>query len=223
MNSGKTYDRVFFLSGLDYPLWSNSQICDFLAHNSDKEFIKGMNLSDCYKPQKMQTRVRQYHFRDLPLHSIIARKISCRLIRGVLNIMHIRKDNYIAIGAENFKVYCGSSWWCLSWKCLSHVYTMINTHKEFERYFKTCLAPDEMLVQTIVFNSEFVDKAILYEGEYPGLVGLTPLHYIEYDGQIRTYTEKDFEKLMHSGKMFVRKLQSGMSDGLIDKINVIRK
>ena len=80
-----------------------------------------------------------------------------------------------------------------------------------------------MLIQTIVFNSKFADNAILYKGNYPGLVGLTPLHYIEYDGEIKTYTEGDFELLMKSGKMFVRKLKSGISDGLIDMLNKIRK
>lgn len=223
LNSGISYDRIFFLSGMDYPLWSNTEILDYLVQNPHREFIMGMNLSDCYEPRKMQTRVRQFHYRDLPISNPKINRILYGSIRELLWLLHIRKKNYITVGAEKYKIYCGSSWWCLTSGCLRYVYEFICHHKEIERYLKTCLAPDEMLIQTIVFNSKFADNAILYKGNYPGLVGLTPLHYIEYDGEIKTYTEGDFELLMKSGKMFVRKLKSGISDGLIDKINLIRK
>lgn len=49
------------------------------------------------------------------------------------------------------------------------------------------------------------------------------LYYIEYKGYIETFTEDDFDKLIASGKMFVRKLQSGVSDQLMDKINAYRE
>ena len=213
--SDKRYDRVFFLSGMDYPLWSNRKIFDFLQRNPAKEFIMGMNLTDCYEPPKMQTRVRLYHFRDLPIRNEKLRRLLYGVIREALNVLHMRKHNYIMEENRKCKVYCGSSWWCLTGKCLRYVYDKICNQREYQKYFKTCLAPDEMLVQTIVFNSKYAPNALLYEGGYPGLVGLTPLHYIEYDKEIHTYTEKDFEKLINSGKMFVRKFRTGVSAGLI--------
>lgn len=222
LSSGISYDRIFFLSGMDYPLWSNRKILDFLMQNPQREHIMGMNLSDCYEPPKMQTRVRQFHFRDLPIRNQRFRRLLYGGIREFLRVLGVKKKNYIQVGSEKYKIYCGSSWWCLTSDCARYVYDFICHHKEVEKYFRTCLAPDEMLIQTIVFNSKFADFAILYDGGYPGLVGLTPLHYIEYNGEIKTYTEKDFELLMESGKMFVRKLKSGISDGLVDKINKFR-
>lgn len=221
--SGKQYDRVFFLSGMDYPLWSNHQILNFLEHHPNKEFIMGMNLSDCYEPRKMQTRVRLFHFRDLPIGNPKIKRLVYGVIREALNVLHIRKHNYIKIGKRKCKVYCGSSWWCLTGECLRYVYDTICNQKEYQRYFRTCLAPDEMLVQTIVFNSKYAQNAILHQGNYPGLVGLTPLHFIEYDKEIHTYTERDFEKIVSSGKMFVRKLQTGVSDELIRMIENYRR
>ena len=223
LNFEKKFDRVFFLSGLDYPLWSNQRISSYLSEISDKEFIMGMNLTDCFNPPKMQTRVCQYHFRDLSFGNAFLRRLIYGIVRETLDLLQIRKKNYICIGKEKHKVYCGSSWWCLTGDCLQYVYDTICTAKEYQRYFKTCLAPDEMLVQTIVFNSKYAKKAILHEGEYPGLVGLTPLHYIEYNGQIRVYDEDDFEMLINSGKMFVRKVKSGISDKLISKIDQYRQ
>ena len=222
LNSGKIYDRVFFLLGLDYPLWNNNRILDYMECNPHRELIMGMNLSDCYKPRKMQTRVRQFHYRDLPIRNLTIRRFLYAGIREILDCLHIRKNNYVMVGNRECKVYCGSSWWCLTGECLKYVYDTICNQKEYWNYFKTCLAPDEMLIQTIVFNSKYASKAILYEGDYPGLVGLTPLHYIEYDKEIHTYTEKDFEKLIASGKMFVRKVQSCVSDELIRMIDRYR-
>lgn len=49
------------------------------------------------------------------------------------------------------------------------------------------------------------------------------LYYIEYKGYIETFTEDDFDKLIASEKMFVRKLQSGVSDQLMDKIDAYRE
>lgn len=223
IESQNTYDRVFFLSGLDYPLWSNSRIIGYLEQNPNKELIMGMNLSDCYEPRKMQTRVRQYHFRDLPFTNHFVKRIVYGVVRETLELLRIRKKNYITVGQELHKVYCGSSWWCLTGECMSFVYKSMCHIKAYQRYFKTCLASDEMFVQTIIFNSQYAKNAILHEGCYPGLVGLTPLHYIEYDQEIHVFCEKDYEKLILSDKMFVRKVRSNVSDKLICKIDKYRK
>lgn len=61
---------------------------------------------------------------------------------------------------------------------------------------------------------------MLYEGEYPGLTHLTPLHYINYGKCIKILTEEDFPILQKSGKMFCRKIVSGDSDKLVKIINI---
>lgn len=80
-----------------------------------------------------------------------------------------------------------------------------------------------MRIQTIVFNSRYAQNAILYRGEYPGLVGLTPLHTIHYDGAIKIYTEKDYDDLKDKDRMFFRKAVSDISDKLLDMIDFDRK
>lgn len=219
LSCGVAFDRVFFLSGMDYPLWSNRRITEYLEANPEKEFIMGMNLTECYEPPKMQTRVRLYHYRDWPFGNDTVRRILYGGIRELLHLLKIRKRNYIVDNGSRRNVYCGSSWWCLTYDCMKYVYDVMTSNKSYENYFKTALAPDEMLVQTIVFNSHYAQKAMLHEGGYPGLVGLTPLHYIEYDKSIAVYTEKDYDKLVSSGKMFFRKARTGVSDRLMDMID----
>lgn len=222
LNNPLKFNRVFFLSGLDYPLWSNNRIINFLSQNKEKEFIMGMNLTNCNYPPKMQTRVKLYHFRDIPINNSFLKRAIYGGLRELLKIIGITKNNFINCNNTKLDVYCGSSWWCISNECLNYVFQTIQTNKAITHYFKTCIAPDELLIQTIVFNSKFAEKALLYKGEYPGLVGLTPLHYIEYTNKIATYSEKDFNKLIASDKMFCRKLQTGISDKLMDKIDQYR-
>lgn len=219
------FDRVFMLSGLDYPIWSNTEILNFLNSNPEREFIKGMDLTTCDKPAKMQTRVKLYHYLDMPL---VKNKRIKRLVYGAmregLKWMNIVKENFI-VDKYNIRrhVYCGSQWWCLTYSCLEYVNSRLKSDINMKKYLKTALAPDELMVQTIVFNSSYRKNAILHEGEYPGLVGLTPLHYIEYEGAITVWTEHDFDKLTSSGKMFCRKVQTGVSDKLMDMIDANRK
>lgn len=119
-------------------------------------------------------------------------------------------------------IFQGSSWWCVTWNCLNEIRNGFEDNK-ISSFFKTCFAPDEMMIQTIVFNSSFAKHAIIFEGEYPGLPKLTPLHYIEYGEEIKTYQEADFEKLIKSGKMFFRKARTGISDSLLDRIDIYRQ
>lgn len=224
IKSGIDFNRVFFLSGLDYPLWSNNLIINYIKKEGELEFIKGMNLSKCYNPPKMQTRVKQYHYRDFPyISNKHIRRALYGGVRELLNYLGIKKQNYLEDRDGNkIDVYCGSCWWCLTFECLKYVYEEITQNDMYEKYFKTALAPDELMIQTVVFNSPFSKNAIIYEGVYPGLVGLTPLHYIEYDGYIPVWTESDFEKLIKSNKMFCRKVMTGRSDKLIEMIDDYR-
>lgn len=223
LSFGVIFDRVFFLSGLDYPLWSNARIEEYLEANPDKELIKGMNLTECCDPPKMQTRVKLYHYRDWSFGNNTVRRALYGGLRELLHLLHIQKKNYIDCDNVRYDIYCGSSWWCLTYSCMKYVYDVMTSNKALKRYFKSALAPDELFVQTIIFNSSYASKAILYKGEYPGLVGLTPLHYIEYGKSIAVYTEKDYDKLISSGKMFFRKAQTGVSDALLDMIDKHRE
>ena len=99
-----------------------------------------------------------------------------------------------------------------------YVYEKLCTEEKLVKYFRTSFVPSELCIQTIVFNSPFASKGLLLEGEYPGLTRLTPLHYIDYGASIRVMTLEDLPVLQQSGKMFCRKVVSGESDTLIEKL-----
>ena len=63
LSDNVAYNRIFFLSGLDYPLWSNNHILDYLKNNDNKELIMAFNLTKS-KIIKQQNKVIKYYFND---------------------------------------------------------------------------------------------------------------------------------------------------------------
>lgn len=161
-------------------------------------------------------------FRDIAIRNGKIKRILSGSSRIITSLLPIRKKPYIKDGARKLEVFQGSSWWCITWDCMTYIASQFNNEK-INKYFKTSFAPDEMRIQTIVFNSRYAQNAILYRGEYPGLVGLTPLHTIHYDGAIKIYTEKDYDDLKDKDRMFFRKSVSGIFDKLLDMIDLDRK
>ena len=52
------------------------------------------------------------------------------------------------------------------------------------------------------------------------LVNWRNIHYFEFpDSGVVTFTEKDYDKLMSREELFCRKVRSGVSDKLLDKID----
>lgn len=221
VNSGNEYDRVFFLSGLDYVLVSDKEFCSYFERNKSKEFVCGINISKC-REKRQQRKIRYYHFfRDVPLKSnSFLRKAIIVGTRLTLRALGFRKPLSIPVDGTSWDVYYGSSWSSMTFSCAKYVLKQMHENKVVWRYFSTCYAPDELYIPTIVMNSEYGKQAILCNNEERiYLMRATPLHYIEYHNFIFTYDEKDYDKLMLSGKIFVRKLVSGKSEKLIEMID----
>lgn len=97
---------------------------------------------------------------------------------------------------------------------------------EYVQYFKTCYACDELCIHTIVMNSPFAcfsTEVKMGLNNTPTIFQeLSPLHKLHYDKAIKVYTEQDYDEIVRSGKMFVRKIVSGVSDGLVKKLDLYK-
>lgn len=210
------------LTGQDYPLWSNERIINELASHPEQEYIKGMDITLCTEPKKIRDKLVLYHFfRDLKVPYKLKKAFSGGS-RMVMRVLPFRKKPYIVDHGQVKHVFQASAYCCLTWACAKHVYEQMH-NPVLERYFKYSFAPDELMLPTIVYNSPYAQHAFLHEGGYPGLVGLTLLHHIEYGKAIRIWKEEDFDLLMQTGKMFARKVVSGISDRLMKRIDEARK
>ncbi len=226
------FDRLFFLSGMDYPLWTNEHILEFLDRNRNKEYIQGLRMdTECVSEEQRQLY-------SIPRPFVNSARLSDKwnvrlgiLKRKMGKMIGKRKPlefivtpvvgNHPAVlpQPEIWYLYKGSAWWCISSELASYVYDTYAYRPEVREYFIDSFGPAETLIQTIVFNThEWAEKSILTQGKYPGLPALTPLHYIVYDPVIKVMDESDYDVLVGSGKMFSRKFVSGKSDKLVDML-----
>ncbi len=214
------FDRIFSLSGLDYPLWSNPHITQWLERQGEREILKGYKIESDLCPAQQKELYSQYR----PLFSLLGNRWDNKLsilCRKVMTALGIRRKLHFEVDGKRWYLYKGASWWCISEELARYVVQSCQQHPEIARYFRHSFGPDECLPQTIVFNSpEWASKCMLATGKYPGLDALTPLHHIVYEPIIKVMDASDFPTLMKSGKMFARKFCSGISDealALIDK------
>lgn len=143
--------------------------------------------------------------------------------RLLMKMLPLRKQPYTFVNGRRADVYFGSDYWAVTLPCARYIYEKLRSERQLVRYFRTSFVPSELCIQTLVFNSPFASHALLYEGDYPGLSGLTPLHYIEYGHAIKNLTLEDLPALYRSDKMFCRKVVSGVSDSLAERIDQDRQ
>lgn len=223
IESKQPYTHLVCLSGQDYPLWSNQKIHQFFSRNIDREFIAGYNLSNTENKDQLR-KITHYHpFRDLKMRNQWIKNKIVVASRHLLSVIGMRRSKQVPINGVKRDVYFGSDYWAITLDCAKYVKRILETNKPLVRYFRTVFVPSELCLQTIVYNSPFAQRAMLYQGAFPGVVRLTPLHYLFYQTGVKHLTMQDWQVLCESNKMFCRKVVSGESDALADEIDAARK
>lgn len=216
------YDRVWLLSGLDYPLWSNEDMINYFNEHPDLELMRALNIS--HDPLVEYKCVPYHFFRDLKASDWVRGRL-IGLGQRLIKFIPIRKKPYVFTNGKSNDIFFASTWWCLTGKCVRYLYEQLNNNKDWEHYFKYAYCPDELVPATIIYNSEFGKRTVTEmpknwkAGDPERFAAITYTHYVEYYSYIHIYDETDYEKLISSGKMFVRKLTSEKSLKLIELID----
>lgn len=222
LKSKNRFDRICTLSGLDYPIFPKSKFQELLTADPHKEFIQGIDLNGQNKAisNQYQTWRPQIWFKGLNERTNLRLRKGLRLL---LSGCGWHKKLTLEVGQQQWHVFKGSDWWCITPELATYMLQMIDTYPQIIQYFRTAFAPSELIWQTIVFNSPYAEHAMRAEGKYVSLAALTPLHHIVYHPVIKIFTDKDWQELIDSGKPFCRKTVSGISDSLMDRIDHYRQ
>lgn len=215
--SKERFDYIISLSGLDFPIWSNERIVDFFQNANNKLFIQGINVAKQNPRSDISHLYRQHRYlASMPWkYGSIGSKFRVAL-REIAWHIGISKGLTFNANGINYDLYKGSSWWAITMDVAERVLDYWKNNKQYVDYFRDSFGPDETFIQTIVFNDPTMrHRAILTEGEFIDLEQLTPLTYIHYKPEIKILTEEDYPILLQSGKMFCRKVVSGVSDELV--------
>ena len=219
-------DRVFIITGQDYPLWSNQQIKQVSAEQPDKIWMRGVNLTKMPMESHMKRFLRiPHYFRDVNFHS---QKLRHYITGGQRELFlrllpRIRKD-YLVIDGNKWDIWQSSGYFSCNREVAEYIINTIEKYPQIESYFKHSFVPEEITIPTIIFNSPYKDYAEVFpRPNYEGLSTLATLHEFYYSGAIKVYKEEDFERLLSSGKMFCRKVETRESDKLIELIDNYRE
>ncbi len=212
------FERLFFLSGLDYPLWSNRRIHQWVAQQGDTETLWAINMNT---PEINESQ-RQLYTTPRPLFRRLSNKWATKasiLCRKACQLLHIGRPLHFNVDGSEWQLYKGSAWMCISEPLARYVTDVYKQQPEVRRYFSSSFGPAETLIPTIAMNSpQWAARCRLFKGPYPGLDALTPLHFIVYQPVIRIMTLTDLPTLQASDKMFTRKLTTGKSEPLIEAL-----
>lgn len=193
--SKKRYDYYLFLSGQDYPTMSSDNIVKFFEENNGKEFVHYQKIDKdhwniCFRYENIYARNRYIRFLNRKL------KIKLKYI-----------NNYIPYG--------GDAWFNITDDALSLILEICNK-PSIKRRIRYMESPEEMIIQSILMNSDFKDKIvnnslrfILWNDHCKGL----------NKGHPDILNEKNYEDIINSKKMFCRKIEKEKSEKLINMLD----
>jgi hypothetical protein len=196
------------LSGSCYPLRPLEEFRTYSGLNADTNFIKMIPLAST---RKLHERVRHFWFyEDLPVNG---RKFATtRFARGLLQLIG-------KLGRRSFPLfsqwYFGSQWWALNPEAVTYLvsYPHETSVKRFLRFAK---APDEIYFHTLLANSPLQHSVEPVTGR--GVWDAANLHLID-PSLSRWFHASDYEEIVASGRWFVRKVGSGGSGDLCDRLD----
>ncbi len=200
LNAPHAYAYINLLSGQDYPIKSPEYIHRFLAKNPGKIFMHFLSLTDEW--HEAIPRITQYHLANYNL------PMGTYSIERVINhLLPVRKlpEGIVAVGR--------SQWFTATPESIRYMVNYINEKPWISRFFKLTWAPDEIIFQTILYNSPFreqmVNDNLLYVDWSAG--GASP----------KTLNMNDAEALRDSDKLFARKFNVNTDQKILNYLDKI--
>ena len=196
--TGISYDHINLLSGQDYPIKSTEHIHQFLRENKGKIFMHSLSVNNEW--QEAIPRIERYHLANLKLPAGTYR------VEQVMNaILPKRKmpEGIVAMGR--------SQWFTASRESIAYIVDYVKKEQWVSRFFKMSWAADELIFQTILFNSPFkehmVNDNLLY------------VDWSEGKASPKLLNMEDAAALKASDKLFARKFNSDADSAVLDYID----
>lgn len=195
--AGKEYAFINFISGSDYPLQPPVKFHSFLLDNLEVAFMEFYDIKTEW--QEAISRINTYHLGHYRIKGIYT-------FQRILN--SLAPDRKLPFGMQ---AVGRSSWFTLPVSCVKYILKFIMENPVVERYFKTVWGCDEIIFQTILYNSPF--KKMMRNDN---------LRYIDWsEGGVnpKILTMKDKDKLIKSDKFFGRKFNDTVDKEILDFID----
>lgn len=197
MSSGHDFGYVNLLSGADYPLQSPAEIHGFFTQNKGKNFMEYYSVHNEWT--EAIPRLTEYHLTNYNFPGKY-------LVQKWMN--KLLPARTMPAGLEPVG---RSQWMSLTAEAVCFMLEYMDAHPGVVRFFKLTWAPDEIIFQTILYNSPFRSSLVNDN-----------LRYIDWSkGQAspKVLTEEDLDKMLASGKLFARKFDLARFPTVIAKLD----
>ena len=206
LESENKYDRFVLLTGQDYPLMSNGEIIKTFEDNPDIEYVMAYNIATSTVSADKYKVLRRWYL-DNPFRTKFFQRAYKSIMYHTVTERFLRKELRVPLNGRLVDPYFGQKLSAFTRKGAELIlYTYLHD-KAYNKRMKTAFAPEEIYWQTIIFNSHLRKNTIEFGKELDTSV----------------FTEEDFEELRNCGYMFCKKVIIGKSDGLMDKIDELRR
>jgi hypothetical protein len=215
-------EYLVLLSGQDYPIRPVADLEGMLAGSDGKQFLRYFDVAGSEAKYTAQVD-RRYH-RDLALLS--TRTTDARLRRARNLAIRVLETASRAAGAlrppAGFRVAHGVTHFAMTADFAAHLEASVTV--ELERYFRHIFVAEEKFYQSLALNSSRgsetggpnPDGSEPYAG--PGNWRYANLHHID-PSLTKVYTKADWPEVQASSAWFLRKLESGRSTTLLERID----
>ena len=191
------YLYYHLLSGADLPLKSQDYIHNFFKENQGKEFIEFWN--DKFHQKDLNRKVSRYYFflkyyknKKHPLHNLTSTFRNLALL--IQKISQLKRK-------RNFAFKKGGYWVSITHPLCRYI---IKNKDKIKKRLRYTLCPDEIFIQTLVWNSPFRNNIYKSKDTNPGNMRL-----IDWTrGNPYIWTDNDFDELISSEALFARKFNS---------------
>ncbi len=185
------YSHLHLLSGVDLPVKSQVFIHDYCNAHPQTLFIGyAQNVTNSELAWRSQHRF--LYSRSFKSGSTI-KKITRALIARIQSLFKYTR--------YPLTVKKGSQWWSITSDFAKY---LLDNEQQIRHYFQGTYCPDEMVIQTLCWNSPFRHKICSVTDEFHGCKRYIPWH----NGSLMPFTDHDFTLMQHPDFWFARKFSS---------------
>ena len=201
-----SFDRINLLSGMDYPIKSNTFIRDFFNKNQEREFLYYRPSPSPDLPLGGIDRYEYYYDYDNRTTEMDAYEIEMKA-QG-------KKRPFI----PGYIPYHGTQWWSLTSACAGYVLQQVSQEPELLNFYRYTKFSDEQFFQTIIMNSGFAGNVINDNLRYIDWSNQNPysVDWKTNPPHPKTLTKDDYLKLRYSTKLFARKFDENTDRYILD-------
>lgn len=192
------YERYHLLSGVDLPLKTQDEIRHFFAEHETSEMVGFWNapkqLADATRRTRYYYVLNRTKGRGNPVAHALTAPVR-NLLLAAQKVLGVRRKH------GDWEIRKGPQWFSITQACCEYV---LRQEKKLWQTFRFTLCPDELFMQTALWNSPFRDK--VFDASDAEQSSVRAIDWTR--GNPYVWQDADVPQLLASPYLFARKFSS---------------